>query len=154
MSNEAVTLDAQEAAFLAARLRRLFAHFQYELPEFAKGDADASLIRIAGSCIGAVLAKAPCDMGPICIGCTPRKEDGSCPGAPDAGVKGMDKCETCGGSRGGVPGNENRVDGKLMCDYCHGDLIRTHGVGVVEAPSSDPRDDDAYFNGKDGWRNA
>ena len=41
---------------------------------------------------------------------------------------GVDACATCGGARGGVPGNENLVDGKPMCDYCHSDLIRTHGV--------------------------
>ena len=43
---------------------------------------------------------------------------------------GVDACATCGGARGGVPGNENLVDGKPMCDYCHSDLIRTHGVEV------------------------
>lgn len=41
---------------------------------------------------------------------------------------GVDACATCGGARDGVPGNENLVDGKPMCDYCHSDLIRTHGV--------------------------
>jgi hypothetical protein len=30
-----------------------------------------------------------------------------------------DNCELCHGTRGGVPGNENRVDGKVICDYCH-----------------------------------
>lgn len=30
-----------------------------------------------------------------------------------------DKCQICYGSNGGVPGNENIVDGKIMCDYCH-----------------------------------
>jgi hypothetical protein len=34
---------------------------------------------------------------------------------------GVDACATCGGARGGVPGNENMVDGKPMCDYCHAD---------------------------------
>jgi hypothetical protein len=48
-----VTLTHDEAAFLAARLRRLFAHHGYTLPDFAKDDA--SLLRIAGSAIGAVL---------------------------------------------------------------------------------------------------
>jgi hypothetical protein len=29
-----------------------------------------------------------------------------------------DNCENCGGTRGGVRGNENLVNGKRMCDYC------------------------------------
>lgn len=29
-----------------------------------------------------------------------------------------DRCEICAGSQGGIRGNENRVDGVLMCDYC------------------------------------
>lgn len=30
-----------------------------------------------------------------------------------------DDCEICDGVRGGVPGNENVIDGVVMCDYCH-----------------------------------
>ena len=31
-----------------------------------------------------------------------------------------DNCEICGGSQGGVPGNENALsDGTVICDYCH-----------------------------------
>jgi hypothetical protein len=30
-----------------------------------------------------------------------------------------DKCEVPGCSREGVRGNENRIDGKIVCDYCH-----------------------------------
>ena len=33
-------------------------------------------------------------------------------------------CELCNGTRGGVPGNENRIDGKLVCDNCHADMMR------------------------------
>jgi len=34
-------------------------------------------------------------------------------------------CEVCGGTRGGVPGNENVIDGILtVCDYCHADMIQ------------------------------
>ncbi len=29
-----------------------------------------------------------------------------------------DNCEKCHGARGGVPGNENRVNGRTLCDYC------------------------------------
>jgi hypothetical protein len=34
-----------------------------------------------------------------------------------------DDCEICHGAREGVPGNENVVDGKLMCDECTGDFL-------------------------------
>jgi hypothetical protein len=27
-------------------------------------------------------------------------------------------CEVCGGKEGGTPGNENVVDGMVICDYC------------------------------------
>ncbi len=30
-----------------------------------------------------------------------------------------DKCEMPGCSRQGVRGNENIIDGKVVCDYCH-----------------------------------
>lgn len=30
-----------------------------------------------------------------------------------------DKCEVCLGEKGGVRGNENVIDGVVMCDYCH-----------------------------------
>lgn len=30
-----------------------------------------------------------------------------------------DHCELCGGMEGGVPGNENFVNGKTVCDFCH-----------------------------------
>ena len=30
-----------------------------------------------------------------------------------------DNCEICHGIKGGVPGNENIIDGKRVCDYCH-----------------------------------
>jgi hypothetical protein len=29
-----------------------------------------------------------------------------------------DECEECKGESGGVPGNENVVDGRVLCDYC------------------------------------
>jgi hypothetical protein len=29
-----------------------------------------------------------------------------------------DGCTVCNGEKGGVPGNENVIDGKLVCDYC------------------------------------
>lgn len=30
-----------------------------------------------------------------------------------------DKCQVCGGKCGGVRGNENIVNGVIVCDYCH-----------------------------------
>jgi hypothetical protein len=30
----------------------------------------------------------------------------------------LDNCHMCFGSRGGVKGNENVVDGIVLCDYC------------------------------------
>jgi len=29
-----------------------------------------------------------------------------------------DNCSICKGQKGGVKGNENIIDGKIMCDYC------------------------------------
>lgn len=37
----------------------------------------------------------------------------------------LDNCELCGGANGGVPGNEQVVDGLLMCDHCH---AARHGI--------------------------
>jgi hypothetical protein len=48
-------VEAADLAFLAARLRRLFAHFNYPLPAFAADDA--RLIGIAGSVIGGLLTR-------------------------------------------------------------------------------------------------
>lgn len=39
-----------------------------------------------------------------------------------------DACAKCGGEQGGVPGNENLIDGVPVCDYCHGVMI---GAGVT-----------------------
>lgn len=30
----------------------------------------------------------------------------------------LDNCEICRGSKGGVPGNENIINGQVVCDYC------------------------------------
>jgi hypothetical protein len=35
-----------------------------------------------------------------------------------------DKCQICCGKRGGVRGNENIVEGFIMCDYCHVDYLK------------------------------
>lgn len=32
-------------------------------------------------------------------------------------------CQKCGGTRGGIPGNENRLNGVVLCDYCTADAI-------------------------------
>lgn len=83
-----VTLSADDAAFLSARLRRLFAHHGYALPDFAKDDA--SLIRIAGSCIGAVLTNAAAGVKelPAFHPCSFCKTEGACRdrGCADAAI--------------------------------------------------------------------
>jgi len=38
----------------------------------------------------------------------------------------LDACTVCHGSKGGVPGNENIVDGVVMCDFCRMDWLKTH----------------------------
>ena len=38
-----------------------------------------------------------------------------------------DNCEVCKGSRGGVRGNENVIEGVVMCDFCSMD--RSNDVG-------------------------
>lgn len=40
-----------------------------------------------------------------------------------AAAQGSDDCEVCKGTRGGVKGNENVVNGIVMCDYCTHDRI-------------------------------
>ncbi len=40
------------------------------------------------------------------------------------GVPLQDYCQVCNGTRGGVPGNENVLDGVIMCDYCSADRLR------------------------------
>jgi hypothetical protein len=29
-----------------------------------------------------------------------------------------DNCVACKGARGGIPGNENVINGRVLCDYC------------------------------------
>jgi hypothetical protein len=45
------------------------------------------------------------------------EEEDSLPAAPQEGTV-KDACEVCKGESGGVPGNENIVNGVVMCDYC------------------------------------
>lgn len=35
-----------------------------------------------------------------------------------------DNCEVCKGANGGVPGNENVINGVVTCDYCHAKMDR------------------------------
>lgn len=46
-----------------------------------------------------------------------------------------DNCEVCGGERGGVRGNENVIDGRRVCDFCHADMLRE--------PAPQPQDERA-----------
>jgi hypothetical protein len=39
-------------------------------------------------------------------------------------LKVRDRCAECRGVRGGAYGNENVIGGRLVCDYCHGDMMR------------------------------
>lgn len=42
------------------------------------------------------------------------------------GPAAVDACENCHGTRGGTPGNENIVDGRVLCDDCSADLRRAN----------------------------
>lgn len=43
----------------------------------------------------------------------------------------LDNCEVCRGSKGGVRGNENRINGIVVCDYCSADgSYRLHNKDV------------------------
>lgn len=57
-----------------------------------------------------------------------------------------DACEECRGESGGIPGNENIVDGIILCDYCHAKKIPIASpAGVeerVELPKIDIIDED------------
>lgn len=35
-----------------------------------------------------------------------------------------DRCAQCKGTKGGAYGNENVIEGRLMCDYCHAAMLR------------------------------
>ncbi len=47
----------------------------------------------------------------------------------------MDNCEICKGAKGGVLGNENIVEGKVMCDYCSADYHGPYLIGGTTTPS-------------------
>lgn len=36
----------------------------------------------------------------------------------------QDSCQSCYGTKGGIPGNENVVDGQVLCDYCHAEKMK------------------------------
>jgi hypothetical protein len=46
-----------------------------------------------------------------------------------------DNCELCLGAKGGVPGNENRILGLVVCDYCHGALA----PGLAALPKAEDK---------------
>ena len=39
-------------------------------------------------------------------------------------IYGRDNCSVCHGGQGGVPGNENIIDGKTVCDYCSVEMLK------------------------------
>jgi hypothetical protein len=43
---------------------------------------------------------------------------------PAAPVERKDACQICHGAKGGVPGNENVLDGVVMCDYCSVERVK------------------------------
>lgn len=47
-----------------------------------------------------------------------------------------DACSICGGEKGGVPGNENIIDGQLVCDYCHAATLRPTLHTALPAPDA------------------
>lgn len=49
-----------------------------------------------------------------------------------------DKCQACRGERGGVPGNENLVDGRTLCDYCTADLFERRAARHDEQRRNSP----------------
>lgn len=72
-----------------------------------------------------------CNRGCVGFECRQRDEQkaerqGHCPSCSQAGglhfnwcpAKTRDACEFCLGVKGGVPGNENRIGGHIVCDYC------------------------------------
>jgi hypothetical protein len=55
------------------------------------------------------------------------RQDPDHPARPSYSIRAItvrDNCSVCRGERGGVPGNENRIDGTVMCDYCSVDYVK------------------------------
>lgn len=48
-------------------------------------------------------------------------------------AKDRDACQLCGGFRGGVPGNENVIDGVTVCDYCSATIFKYKKLLVAPA---------------------
>ncbi len=42
-----------------------------------------------------------------------------------------DKCQVCEGSHGGVRGNENVMDGTIICDYCTAPCLGNSDLAVA-----------------------
>ena len=53
----------------------------------------------------------------------------------------LDKCEVCHGTKGGLPGNENHVNGLIMCDYCHAEDMYRRNISAL--PPQRPSDEEA-----------
>lgn len=51
-----------------------------------------------------------------------------------AQAQGPDGCQICAGTRGGVPGNENLINGISVCDYCRVDMLHHRPLIVVQEP--------------------
>ncbi len=69
----------------------------------------------------------------------------------------VDACEYCFGARGGVPGNENIIkenDGteKVICDYCHSDMITKMIEDTSDTVKSTGSTIDTQFANTLRWR--
>ena len=40
-------------------------------------------------------------------------------------------CQICSGTRGGIPGNNNVINGIAVCDYCHADILNGKPLVIV-----------------------
>lgn len=45
-----------------------------------------------------------------------------------------DKCQICKGVQGGVPGNENVIEGVIVCDYCSATLLTWNNLRQAASP--------------------
>lgn len=63
----------------------------------------------------------------------------------------MDKCEFCKGTKSGVPGNENVIDGVIVCDYCSSLLwkMENHGKNAVAKMLSKLEEQRVYWENQE-----
>jgi hypothetical protein len=96
---EAIEQCAQIAAAIAAKYDAAAVERFKKNGEWVARAASSAASEVEDE-IRALIALAPADPAP---------------GEPVGG----DRCQIAGCCRKGVPGNENVIDGKIVCDYCH-----------------------------------